>query len=172
MNGLKPELRILEPSNLGQAMELVEKIEDKQILEFLRRTSGSLGHSQDGWVLGTSRSNVGGGVAVGKPYGEVKRLSDLELQKKRELYFRCDEKQGPGYRGTKKKTNVLLTPDIKEGETMEDELLSPVEPILEAAKINQMVEVSLNLLVGFTTSKTKDHENKRADLQSGGGDAN
>ena len=55
--------------------------------------------------------------------GEVRRLSDSELQKKREkgLCYRCDEKWAPGHRCKKKELTVLLTYDMDEAEQEEEE---------------------------------------------------
>ncbi|KAF8398742.1 hypothetical protein HHK36_014600 [Tetracentron sinense] len=92
-----------------------------------------------------------------KPYGEVRRLTDSELQKKRDkgLCYRCDDKWAPGHRCKKKELNVLLTHDVDEGETGEVEELDEVDPELETAEITQVVEVSLNSVVGLKTMKLK-----------------
>ncbi|KAF8400118.1 hypothetical protein HHK36_013414 [Tetracentron sinense] len=124
---------------------------------------GGINHNRAGWMSRTttssteaSRQTFGGNSSIVKPYGEVRRLTNSELQKKRDkgLCYRCDDKWAPGHRCKKKELNVLLTHDVDEGEIGEVEEFDEVEPELETAEITQVVEVSLNSVVGLTTPKT------------------
>ena len=49
---------------------------------------------------------------------------------------------------------ILLTYDMDEAEQEEEEGSGEVDPELETAEINQVVEISLNSVVGLTTPKT------------------
>lgn len=52
-------------------------------------------------------------LPVAKPVGEMRRLSEKELQEKRSkgLCFRCDGKWSVGHKCQKKELSVLLTQD-------------------------------------------------------------
>ncbi|KAL9444267.1 hypothetical protein AB3S75_017449 [Citrus x aurantiifolia] len=165
INGLKPEIRvevrILEPSNLGRAMELAQKIDEKLWVTKTHKTDGGFirvgGSTRGGsYHSEASRASYVANHNAGRFSGEVRRLSDSELQKKREkgLCYRCDEKWAPGHRCKKKELAVLLTYDMDEAEQEEEEGLAEGDPELEAAEINHGIEVSLNSVVGLTTPKT------------------
>ncbi|KAL5578650.1 hypothetical protein UlMin_011092 [Ulmus minor] len=133
INGLKPEIRveirIMEPSNLGRAMDLAQKIEEKLLVTKAHKSEGGF-HRAGGPSRGmnfhseASRSSFGGNPNTARFSGEVRRLTDSELQKKRE----------------------------KEQE--EEEGSVDGDPELDTAEISQVVEVSLNSVVGLTTPKT------------------
>ncbi|KAH9650018.1 hypothetical protein KPL70_026202 [Citrus sinensis] len=165
INGLKPEIRvevrIMEPNNLGRAMDLAQKIEEKLWVTKTHKADSGFqraGGSTRGVNLHSeaSRSSIGANHNTARLSGEIRRLSDSELQKKREkgLCYRCDEKWAPGHRCKKKELTVLLTYDMDEAEHEEAEGSGEVDPELETAEINQVVEVSLNSVVGLTTPKT------------------
>lgn len=114
INGLKPkirvEVRILVPINTNKAFE-------------------GYPNSRLGWTLrsatttsGGARPAVGGSTTTAKPYGEIQKLFDSELQKKSKcgLCYWCDDKWVPGHRYKKKELNVSLTHD-EEGGTVEFE---------------------------------------------------
>ena len=119
INGLKPEIRvevrIMEPSNLGRAMDLAQKIEEKLWVTKTHKADSGY-HRAGGLTRGVnlhseaSRSSIGANHNTARFSGEVRRLSDSELQKKREkgLCYRCDEKWAPGHRCKKK--NLLSSP--------------------------------------------------------------
>ncbi|KAH9762992.1 hypothetical protein KPL70_001020 [Citrus sinensis] len=139
INGLKPEIRvevrIMEPSNLGRAMDLAQKIEEKLWVTKTHKVDGGF-HRAGGSTRGVnfhseaSRSSIGVNHNTARFSGEVRRLSDSELQKKRE--------KGLCYRS----------------EQEEEEGSGEGDPELETTEINQVVEVSLNSVVGLTTPKT------------------
>lgn len=60
---------------------------------------------------------------MAKPLGEIRRLSENELQHKREkgLCYRCDDKWSFGHRCRRKELSVLLSQEDED----EDEELSP-----------------------------------------------
>ncbi|KAL2475042.1 Retrotrans gag domain-containing protein [Abeliophyllum distichum] len=83
-----------------------------------------------------------------------KRLSDAELQLKKEkgLCFRCDEKYTVGHRCKNKELQVLL---IQEGEEWEVEDVAEGETSTEETnEVGEVVELSLNFVVGLTPSRT------------------
>lgn len=165
INGLKPkikvEVRILEPRNLGRAMDLAQKIEEKlwvikthKATNGFQRTEGPL--RDRGPYLEASKTHYGEKPATARFSGEVRRLSDSELQRKRErgLCYKCDEKWAPGHACKRKELGVLVTHDVEENERCKAEETEVLEAELETAELNQVVEVSLNSVVGLTTPKT------------------
>lgn len=151
----------MEPSNLGRAMDLAQKIEEKLwVTKAYKAASGF--HRAGGSTRGVnfhseaSRSSFRANHNTTRFSGEVRRLTDSELQKKRDkgLCYRCDEKWAPGHRCKKKELTVLLTCDMDEAEQEEEEGSGEGDPELETAEINQVVEVYLNSVVGLTTPKT------------------
>ena len=154
----------MEPNNLGRAMELAQKIEEKLVVTKAHKPNVGFNYNQNrsGWLSQSTSStkafcqNFGGTSSIINPYGELRRLTDSELQNKgdRGLCYQCDDTWAPGHCCKKKELNVLLTHDVDEGEAGEVEELEEVEPDLEMAKIFQVVEVSLNSVVGLTTPKT------------------
>ena len=155
------ELRILEPSNLGRAMELAQRIEEKIALAKSQRFSGGFsGHR----VLGASRPTSHGAEGIrttgssgtsARLANEVQRLSESEAQRKREkgLCYRCDEKWSPGHGCKWRELSILLTMDESDSVGEEVEPTEEAKKELEAAEMNQMIDVSLNFVAGFTSSK-------------------
>ena len=83
-------------------------------------------------------------------------MTDSELQQKRErgICYQCDNKWSPGHRCRKKELNELVTCDeADEPEANSDPEVKP-DPELDVAKLNQVIEVSLNSVVGLTNPKT------------------
>ncbi|GKB34928.1 putative mitochondrial protein [Tanacetum coccineum] len=79
---------------------------------------------------------------------EFKRLTEAEFSEKRSkgLCFKCDEKYVHGHRCPSKSLQVLLVGD-DEGDIQEDEH--------DASHVHlDTVEVSLNLVIGFTSPRT------------------
>ncbi|KAJ9542106.1 hypothetical protein OSB04_028612 [Centaurea solstitialis] len=93
--------------------------------------------------LGDSQKTNNGSI------GEVRRLSDKELQQKRErgLCFRCDEKWNVGHRCKRRELSVLLSHE-------EEENLEFGEIPVEVSKDEEPHEVSLNSVLGVTNPKT------------------
>ncbi|GJU49209.1 putative mitochondrial protein, partial [Tanacetum coccineum] len=168
IKGLKPEirsgLRILQPTGLRDAMWLAQMIEDNQVSG--RSNSGS-------WLAGKSSYNPGHAITknVGdtsscmsstllgsqnssnnsRARNQFKELTDSELHKKRTkgLCFRCDQKYGPGHQCPSPILQVLLVGENDE-ESMEEEM--EVEDDDHAHL--DVIEVSLNSVMGFTSNHT------------------
>ncbi|XP_057252042.1 uncharacterized protein LOC130592021 [Beta vulgaris subsp. vulgaris] len=88
-----------------------------------------------------------------KPPGEIRRLTERELQEKKEkgLCFRCDDKWTIGHRCRKKELSVLLTFEEEGDEAELGEKEFGDEGELEEPPT---AEVSLNSVVGITNPKT------------------
>ena len=73
INGLKPEIRvevwILEPSNLGRAMDLAQKIEEKLLVTKAHKPARGLNRAR--WSMRSSHSYSGGNPSIDKPSGKV-----------------------------------------------------------------------------------------------------
>lgn len=109
----------------------------------------SISANQHGVPLGqpTTGTNVTNKTEVGvsevhKTGGEVRRLSEKELQSKRErgLCFRCDEKWNVGHRCRRRELSVLLA--------------SEEEELEEGDEANPTTEICLNSVLGITNPKT------------------
>ncbi|KAJ9536215.1 hypothetical protein OSB04_un000601 [Centaurea solstitialis] len=137
INGLdvviKAELHLLNPSTLGEAMEMASKIELKNKL------------------IGEA-SSTNSSSPVGKTGVEFRRLLEEEVQQRRAmgLCYRCDEKYAPGHKCKKKELNVLLVQDERE----ECNNLEEEKSALNTTEIGQKVEVHLNSVVGISNPKT------------------
>lgn len=95
--------------------------------------------------------------ASGRAGGDMRRLTDKELQEKRSrgLCFRCDEKWAVGHRCKKRELSVLLIEeDEDEGTdcTGSDPPMSPTDESLNEVTIQP--EVSLNSVIGLSNPKT------------------
>ncbi|XP_063935341.1 transposon Tf2-1 polyprotein isoform X1 [Daucus carota subsp. sativus] len=177
---IKMEVRLLNPISLEQAMELAVRIEEKNRAMGLRRqglgsvrtgvlsnfnrsppqtSSLSYGTSTSppvgrGWSSSLSESQ--GSVQSPKPTGsasstgEVKRLTEKELQEKRAkgLCYRCDAKWVLGHRCRKKELSVLLIEE--EDESVEADEGDAVTD--SAAEV--ITEVSLNSVIGLSNPQT------------------
>ncbi|GKD53405.1 putative mitochondrial protein [Tanacetum coccineum] len=168
IKGLKPEirsgLRILQPTGLRDAMRLTQMIEDNQVSG--RSNSGS-------WLAGKSLYNTGHAITknVGdtssrmsstllgsqnlsnnsRARNQFKKLTDSELHEKQKkgLCFRCDKKYRPGHRCLSPTLQVLLVGENDE-ESMEEDM--EVEDVDHAHL--EVIEVSLNSIMGFTSNHT------------------
>ncbi|XP_020691238.1 uncharacterized protein LOC110105899 [Dendrobium catenatum] len=164
MKGLKPEIRttvrVLEPRNLGKAMELAQLVEDQK--KFERGTRGNYSGglyrttttflpakgAGPGSMKEAPKEKMGGGGNG----GQFKKLIENELQEKRAkgVCFRCDEKYMAGHRCKDRSLQVLLV-----CEDEEDEEGGGNDPEVEEEKLHlDVAEVSLNSVVGFTSSHT------------------
>ena len=83
----------------------------------------------------------------------IKRLTESELQARREkgLCFKCEEKFSPGHR-CKKELRVLLVHEDEEEDNNQFDDRATEEPVL--IELKDAVELSLNSVVGLTTSGT------------------
>ncbi|KAL8122160.1 hypothetical protein AgCh_018778 [Apium graveolens] len=169
--------------SVDQAMELTIMVEDKIRLSTVRKgdIKGVLGSTRSFSLGGSSMSSAKGNfssysspskapssysqsifstahssVPPAKPMGEIRRLSEKELQYKREkgLCFRCDDKWVVGHKYRRKELSVLLS----QGEDDEDSEFSPDSPQSQESKEHDSDEVrpeiSLNLVMGITSPKT------------------
>ena len=164
INGLRSdiraELKVLGLNGLEKAMGLAMKIEANN-LESKSYTHGPR-HSN---YLPT-RTQMGRGTTTlettiptkAHKGGGFKKLTEAELQSNQEcgLCYKCDENFSPGDRCRKQELQVVLLQEYEaEAQVVEDvgqerELES--KP-MEGAE-NQVVEVSLNSVVGLTSPKT------------------
>lgn len=89
-------------------------------------------------------------VSTAQTGGDVKRLTDKELQEKRAkgLCYRCDAKWAVGHRCKNKELSVMLIAD-DDGETDGEETEVPPSPTEEV-----ITEVSLNSVIGLSNPKT------------------
>ena len=140
---IQTEMRVLSPLNLEQAMDLALKIEEKNKVIGLRKvhepgsyrsgyslynrtpSSSSSGQTNvtngKSWALGSSESQASvntpkSSLTSVKPFGEMRRLTEKELQEKRArgLCYRCDEKWHAGHRCRRRELSVLLIDDAAE----------------------------------------------------------
>lgn len=88
-------------------------------------------------------------------FPEIRRLTDQELQKKREkgICYRCDEKWNPRHHCKKKELSVLIT---HEDEDQEDEPQIEVEkdPEIETPENTVLSGICLNSVIGTANPKT------------------
>lgn len=91
------------------------------------------------------------GSTVSKGGGEVRRLSDRELQDKRAkgLCFRCDAKWNIGHRCKRRELSVLLLDEEDDTESEGGNSEAPTSPVEELP-----AEVSLNSVIRLTNPKT------------------
>lgn len=103
--------------------------------------------SPDSQTSARSVSSVG---SVNQGAGEIRRLTEKELQEKRAkgLCYRCDAKWAMGHRCKKKELSVMLISE-EDGETDCDDLEVPLSPVEEV-----VTKVSLNSVVGISNPKT------------------
>lgn len=97
-------------------------------------------------------------IPLAKPVGEIRRLSEKELQAKREkgLCFRCDEKWSINHRCKRRELSVLLTQEEEEGELLEEngERGEGFVVMEDSGADPLQTKVSLNLVMGITNPKT------------------
>ncbi|XP_063950102.1 uncharacterized protein LOC135152878, partial [Daucus carota subsp. sativus] len=180
LNGLKDEVRVevrlLGPKNLDQAMDLAMMVEDKL------RIGGQKRDTTRAWAMASSKSSFSqlapsqsfkttnstystgsvsprvpgsSGASIGGS-GEVRRLSDKELQLKREkgLCYRCDDKWSLGHRYKRKELSVLLTADTEDDETDHGIPSPSSEEPSEVCPNSPQPEISLNSVMGLTSPRT------------------
>lgn len=176
---VRAEVRVLSPLNLDQAINFTIRVEDKN--RALQNRKYGFGSSKSGNSLsstllsahnthdtsmgssrnwGSNASDTQSTVSFAKSalvssprrnLGEVKRLTDKELQEKRskELCFRCDNKWSMGHRCKKRELSVLLMDDEEDGESDGGSTEPPSSPMVEI-----VTEVSLNSVIGLSNPKT------------------
>ncbi|GJY46092.1 transposon ty3-I gag-pol polyprotein [Tanacetum coccineum] len=100
-------------------------------------------------VYASSTATKGGSVTR---FGQFKRLTKAELADKRSkgLCFKCDENFGPGHQCVKKTLHILLVDDNDSEEEEEEEAIRDEDDHVHL----DMVEVSLNSVLGFTPPRT------------------
>lgn len=179
---IRAEVRLFGPKSVDQAMELAGKAEDKLSKErrFGPRSISAKGGFGQGnsYISGQGNSyafpktfqgsyvapSTGGSVqspksmssfSSNKPMGEIRRLTEKELQNKREkgLCFKCDGKWVPGHICTRKELSVLLTNEGEEDEQIQVEATDSGEFFPEHL-VEIQPEISLNSVMGLTSPKT------------------
>lgn len=181
---VKVEVRLLGPRNLDHVMDLALMVEDKLKIWSNKKTESRYSPSfrslssyapsppfrSNGSTYSSGsvspRTTVNSGMSMAltagsspfpiKSKGEIRRLSDKELQSKRErgLCYRCDEKWSIGHRCKRKELSVLLTCEEEEDEaelspsshTSEERIEVPPDPI--------QPEISLNSVMGISSPCT------------------
>ncbi|KAI0510225.1 hypothetical protein KFK09_010826 [Dendrobium nobile] len=174
MKGLKPEIRtavrVLEPRNLGKAMELAQLVEDQKKSERGARGNNSGGSNRTTTTLPAPKGPTSGNsneTTREKPVGgsgeNFKRLTEEEVQDKRTkgLCFRCDEKYMPGHRCKDRTLHVLLVCEDEEDEEGGGSRSDDEEEKLHL----DVAEVSLNSVVGFTPNHTMKVRGEIADRE-------
>ena len=182
---LRAEVHLHGPRSLDHAMDLAVKAEEKAKWAEIKKRRGPVGSYRLASNVGpynsmsfnkSGTSSAGGSytnsmagshsisspksthpMPVARPISEIKRLSEREVQAKREkgLCYRCDEKWGPGHRCKRKELSVLLTAD--ETEELEVEVATEhntMEHHNDESPEENLPEVSLNSVMGLTSSKT------------------
>lgn len=83
-------------------------------------------------------------------------MSESEYQAKRDkgLCFRCDEKFTRGHKCKLKELNVMLTHDCESEEDEIQEAEVGEQVTMQSAEVVEDVELSLNSIIGFTSSGT------------------
>ena len=167
INGLKAEIRaevrMAQPKGLGRIMDLAKRVEERN--EMLRRPKGQNAQYGQQMILGVNANfrvnnpNTWSKAAIPtdrnpstRSDSSYRRLTEAELLEKREkgLCYRCDEKFGPRHVCKRKELQVLLDEDVEEEEKWVEAHNSKEEP----PEIGEMVEISLNSVVGLTTLRT------------------
>lgn len=124
---------------------------------FSNYSTGSTSPSLYSQASATSPSIGGGrGFLSSKANGEIRRLSDAEMQLKREkgLCYRCDDKWSIGHRCKRRELSVLLTCDGEEDEPQLSPNSSHSEDITEVIPTSPQPEISLNSVMGLTSPRT------------------
>lgn len=186
LNGLKNEIRaevrLLGPVSVDHAIELALMMEDKLCLgsnykgdwkgpgsgrsnfsSGLSNYSSNRSQTTYSSPAKTNRSYAASTMTtcsspmpVAWPVGEIRRLSEKELQAKREkgLCYRCDDKWMIGHRCRRKELSVLIT---QEDEEEEGELSPGSQSHEELGDIlaePTCAEISLKTVMGLTSPKT------------------
>lgn len=183
---IRVEVRLLNPMSLEQAMELALRVEEKNKVKKTGvgvyksgplssssfkypSQSGSIGYSFQSsptrsWVSqsGESQGSVTSPKMPGQSNqsrtgGEMRRLTDKELQEKRAkgLCFRCDDKWSIGHRCKKRELSVLVIEEEEDGNTEYSGSDPPLSPTDEQnSEVMLQPEVSLNSVIGLSNPKT------------------
>lgn len=116
------------------------------------------------WATGAGESQASvnmskytGSAASTKNLGEVRRLTDKELQEKRAkgLCFRCDDKWVIGHRCKRRELSVIVLEDEEDDSTEDASSEPPMSPGAEnTTEVNIQSEVSLNSVIGISNPKT------------------
>lgn len=124
---------------------------------FSNSTTGSV--SPTSYSQASSATSSPGGnrsFISGKSGGEVRRLSDAEMQVKRAkgLCYRCDDKWSIGHKCKRKELSVLLTCEGEEEEQMTSPQSQFSEELIEVRPNSPQPEISLNSVMGLTSPRT------------------
>ncbi|GKD35000.1 putative mitochondrial protein, partial [Tanacetum coccineum] len=177
IKGLKSDLRatvrVMKPEGLSHVMELEISIEDNQSVDtrvggnynclnsYCYNSAAGSGFNRNSILSSTqsvapkrsvsaSSTATKGGLVTRS--GQFKMLTEAELADKRSkgLCFKCDEKFGPGHQCVKKMLHILLVDDNDIEEEEEEEASKDEDDHVHL----DMVEVSLNFVLGFTLPRT------------------
>ncbi|GJZ74597.1 putative mitochondrial protein [Tanacetum coccineum] len=181
IKGLKSDLRasvrVMHPEGLNHAMILAVTIEENKGFDIGARGGGSYrsggttsnfsGYknnttSSTRTLLSTASTGNKGGISTGR-VSQFKRLTEAELADKRSkgLCFKCDQKFGPGHVCVSRSLQVLLVDEEEEYEEEDGEELKMATDHVHL----DMVEVSLNSVMGFTPNRTMKLRGKIGDRE-------
>ncbi|EXB74477.1 hypothetical protein L484_026170 [Morus notabilis] len=170
VNRLKPEvraeIRLMKPIWLGRIMEVAQRVEERNLMvcgpkpkahrSGFNETKGGQTTTNSGSGLRFYEAPTEKGKildkrkAINQDTGAApfRRMIDAELQAKREkgLCYRCDGKYYVGHRCPNRELQVLIVREEEEQGEVE------VEKI-EAAEEEEMVELSLNSVVGLISTE-------------------
>ncbi|XP_022848903.1 uncharacterized protein LOC111371244 [Olea europaea var. sylvestris] len=176
---IRAEVRLLKPRGLDLIMELAQRVEDRN--ELVRQAQGSYGPGKMRNTSYSPSPDYGPSkppnlthsgslsqnhvaqlnarpipssprnLMVGKAASSFKKLSDVELQLKRErgLCYRCDEKFQPGHKCRNKELHVLVVQGEEEGEELGNVQVDEGE-----TEVGEVVELSINSVVGLNAPKS------------------
>ncbi|GJX36593.1 putative mitochondrial protein [Tanacetum coccineum] len=182
IKGLKPDLRasvrVMRPEGLNHAMILAVTIEENKGFDIGARGGGSYrsggttsnfsGYknnttSSTRTLLSTASTGNKGGISSTGRVSQFKRLTEAELADKRSkgLCFKCDQKFGPGHICASRSLQVLLVDEEEEYEEEDGEELKMATDHVHL----DMVEVSLNSVMGFTPNRTMKLRGKIGDRE-------
>ncbi|GKC21642.1 ankyrin repeat-containing protein [Tanacetum coccineum] len=182
IKGLKSDLRasvrVMHPEGLNHAMILAVTIEENKGFDIGARGGGSYrsggttsnfsGYknnttSSTRTLLSTASTGNKGGISSTGRVSQFKRLTEAELADKRSkgLCFKCDQKFGPGHICASRSLQVLLVDEEEEYEEEDGEELKMATDHVHL----DMVEVSLNSVMGFTPNRTMKLRGKIGDRE-------
>ncbi|GKC55290.1 ty3-gypsy retrotransposon protein, partial [Tanacetum coccineum] len=182
IKGLKSDLRasvrVMHPEGLNHAMILAVTIEENKGFDIGARGGGSYrsggttsnfsGYknnttSSTRTLLSTASTGNKGGISSTGRVSQFKRLTEAELADKRSkgLCFKCDQKFGPGHICASRSLQVLLVDEEEEYEEEDGEELKMATDHVHL----DMVEVSLNSVMGFTPNRTMKLHGKIGDRE-------
>ncbi|GJY45837.1 putative mitochondrial protein [Tanacetum coccineum] len=175
---LRASVRVMHPEGLNHAMILAVTIEENKGFDIGARGGGSYrsggttsnfsGYknnttSSTRTLLSTASTGNKGGISSTGRVSQFKRLTEAELADKRSkgLCFKCDQKFGPGHICASRSLQVLL---VDEEEEYEEEDEKELKMATDHAHLD-MVEVSLNSVMGFTPNRTMKLRGKIGDRE-------